>query len=136
MAFTQLKMKAIGNPSLAPYIAEFEPLYGVNAKMPMSLSTKMGIGAVTAMILLGVFIGIMVSGESKDKKAEEQRLTLAVTKVQSLIAAGQYETAQAACSDVAWTELRLDESKEMEKIYNQKREELLALIKAAQSRKP
>jgi hypothetical protein len=97
----------------------------------------MGIGAVTAMILLGIFIGIMVSGESKDKKAEEQRLTLAVTKVQSLIAAGQYETAQAACSDVAWTwELRLDESKEMEKIYNQKREELLALIKAAQSRKP
>jgi hypothetical protein len=51
MAFGQLKMKAIGNPALAPYITEYERLYGVNARAPIP-RRFMALGLVVLIMLL------------------------------------------------------------------------------------
>ena len=130
MAFTQLKMKAIGNPSLVSYIAEYEPLYGVKAKTPISNTIKLLIGVGGALIVLMTFIVIMPSGESKGEGVEKQRLMLAVTKVQSLIVAGQYDAAEAACVEIYWTESPAV-NREMVKQYDQTREALVAQIQVA-----
>jgi hypothetical protein len=132
MAFTQLKMKSIGNPSLVSYIAEYEPLYGVKAKKPISSNIKVLIGLVGGLIVLMTFIGIMASGESKGEDAERQRLTLALTTVQRLIVAEQYSAAEATCAEIHWTyEPNYSSSKELVKQYDQTRDALVAQIQAA-----
>jgi len=61
MAFTQIKMKAITNPNLTPYIAEYEPLYGVNAKKPLSNMAKLIIIGlcISVLMLLPLIVGKM-----------------------------------------------------------------------------
>ena len=100
MAFTQLKMKAVANPTLAPYIAEYEPVYGVGAKKPLSGQTKLIMGLVAFFIGILVFAGIMASGESKQESAEKNRLAGVIQNVQSQIAAGQYDAAEASCANI------------------------------------
>jgi len=130
MAFGQLKMKAIANPALAPYITEYEPLYGVRAKKPMMGSTKFIIGLVAGFIVLMVFIGVMASGESKDNAKEKDRLDAIVQKVQTQISAGDFDGAEATCADINWT---WDNARNeaQAKAYDQKRQDLKALIAEA-----
>jgi hypothetical protein len=130
MAFTQLKMKAIGNPALAPYIAEYEALYGAMARKPLSGQAKFIIGLGAVFVVLMTFIGIMASGESKDNAREKGRLDAIVQKVQAQIAAGDYDGAEASCADVSWTWDNVRNEAQV-KAYDEKRQELKAVIAEA-----
>jgi len=129
MAFTQLKMKTIANPSLAPYIAEYEHLYGVMAKKPMSAYAKLLIGLVAFMVVFGTLIEIMASGESKDEAREKDRLDAIVQIVQTQIAARQYESAEAKCAEINWLYSPASNEDEI-KQYDKIRESLLSQIRA------
>jgi len=130
MAFTQLKMKVIGNPALAPYIAEYEALYGAKARKPLSGQAKFIIGLGAVFVALMTFIGIMASGESKDNAREKGRLDAIVQKVQAQIAAGDYDGAEASCADVSWTWDNVRNEAQV-KAYDEKRQELKAVIAEA-----
>jgi hypothetical protein len=127
MAFTQLKMKAVANPTLAPYIADYEHIYGVKAKKPMPGQTKLFIGLVAFFIGILIFAGIMASGESKDNAKEKNRLDAIVQRVHSQIAAGQYDAAEASCAEIHWT-WDLNRCEAEAKAYDREREGLKTLI--------
>lgn len=65
MAFTQLKMKSVANPALTPYIADYEHLYGVMAKKPMSVQTKTMI--IIALVMVGIVLFCIVMSLLTDK---------------------------------------------------------------------
>ena len=130
MAFTQLKMKAIANSALVPYITEYEPLYGVGARKSMMGNTKLIIGLVAGFIVLMIFVGIMASGESKDNAKEKSRLDAIVQRVHSQIAAGQYDAAEVSCAEIHWT-WDVNRNKEEAKAYDRQREDLKTLAEGA-----
>ena len=132
MAFTQLKLKTIANPLLAPYIAEHEILYGVMAKKPMSADAKIMIGLVTSIVVCFTFFGIMIIDESRGIAREHDRLATIIRVVQTQIVAGQFDAAEANCADINWTwDLVKNSSQETAKVYDQKRKDLKSLIAEA-----
>jgi hypothetical protein len=66
MAYSQLKMKAVSQPEIAAFISEYEPLYGVSAKPPMSWKTKTLL--VSGGMLLLLIVACIVMGILFDKK--------------------------------------------------------------------
>lgn len=137
MAFAQLKMKSVVNPTLAAFVAEYEPLYGVRARAPMAGYYKKILYALAFLVLLTIFAGVMASGESKEKAAEQARLDAVIQQVQSQISSGQYVAAEAATANIHWTwQLNYLESQELAKVYDRRREEILAAIAEARRRSP
>jgi len=130
MAFTQLKMKAMANPDLLPYISDFEQVYGLRAKQPLSRNVKSGLILCALGALVFGALGYMAKLEHDGKTREIARLSGVVTKVQDSIAAGQYEVAESACAEIQWT-CEPGKFAEMVKQYNQTRETLIAQIHAA-----
>jgi hypothetical protein len=66
MAYSQLKLKALSNPEIAAYLSEYESLYGVAAKPPMSPQTKVlrVIGAIFAILFI-LIIGMSILFDRK-----------------------------------------------------------------------
>jgi hypothetical protein len=131
MAFAQLKMKAVTNPSLASYIAEYGPLYSVGAMRKKDFVTNLTMWALLFLLICCVCIGTCNQGEPTEKA----RLESVIQKVQGFIASEQYDAAEASCIDIHWTQnLNYDSSKEMVKAYDKKREDLMALIAEARKK--
>jgi hypothetical protein len=100
MAFAQIKIKSISNPSLAPLVAEYEPLYGVNARKPMQGSTKVLIGGFCALMAFGSFMAYL---EESEKSLETQRLQAISGKVQDAIARRNWDEAETLANQIQWT---------------------------------
>ena len=140
MAFTQLKMKSIANPTLTPYIAEYEPLYGVSVKTPSSAASK----NLKRMAIIGglLFIGLIVAGviagivAVRMGNSQERKLEQVTLQVQNAVASGNYDAALILAEGIRWTF-----TSETNKIaaYDTKREalklQLTEMKKAASERK-
>jgi hypothetical protein len=100
MAFAQLKIKSITNPSLAPFVAEYEPLYGVNSRKPIQGSTK---GLIAGFCVLMAFLLSMVYLENREKRLETQRLQAISEKVQDALARRNWDEAETLANQIQWT---------------------------------
>lgn len=103
MAFAQLKIKSIANPSLAPFVAEYEPLYGVNARKPLTGSTKVLLGGLVLMVICSLFLVNDENRTKSEQNLERQRLQAISEKVQAAIVSKDWESAETLANQIQWT---------------------------------
>lgn len=103
MAFAQLKIKSIANPSLAPFVAEYEPLYGVNARKPLTGSTKVLLGGLVLMVICSWFLVNEENRTKSEQNLERQRLQAISEKVQAAIVSKDWESAETLANQIQWT---------------------------------
>lgn len=103
MAFAQLKIKSIANPSLAPFVAEYEPLYGVNARKPLTGSTKVLLGGLVLMAICSWFLVNEENRTKGEQNLERQRLQAISEKVQAAIVSKDWESAETLANQIQWT---------------------------------
>jgi len=127
-----LNIRATNNVTLQVTVQGLQSRFDnlkTSKKKKINPKTKILIGSIVGLILLGIFIGHMASKEGDEEKQEEQRLEQLVKDINEAIKEKNYDYALVLTDQLVWKwEPQYASSKEKIKLWDEQRKELKVTI--------